>query len=76
MYGVILRLKHIPTGENHEVLFDRRLTYAENLTLFFRLLKEEERPYLLYDPEEKIFLDLNLTVEETGAENFRCFYLL
>ena len=75
MNKVMIRLKNIRKSETMELVFDRRLSFKENINLLNMLREDKIDNFLIYDPIKRIFLDIDIPLERFNINGFMMFDL-
>ena len=76
MYELLIRLFVTKENKIVETIFDKRLSYSENLILFNKMIENMTfHDFHVYDPIKRIFIDKNKVLDDMGVYSFMTFYL-
>ena len=73
MNDVMIRLKNIKNSQIMELIFDKRLSFKENMKLLNMIKEEKIESFLIYDNKKRIFLDLDIPLERFNINGFMMF---
>ena len=73
MNDVMIRLKNIKNSQIMELVFDKRLSFKENMKLLNMIKEEKIESFLIYDNKKRIFLDLDIPLERFNINGFMMF---
>ena len=73
MNDVMIRLKNIKNSQIMELVFDKRLSFRENIKLLNLIREEKIESFLIYDSKKRIFLDLDAPLERFNINGFMMF---
>ena len=73
MNDVMIRLKNIKNSQIMEFVFDRRLSFKDNIRVLNIIREDKIDAFLIYDPIKRIFLDLDVPLERFNINGFMMF---
>ena len=73
MNDVMIRLKNIKNSQIMELVFDRRLSFKDNIRVLNIIREDKIDAFLIYDPIKRIFLDLDVPLERFNINGFMMF---
>lgn len=75
MYDVLIRFRLVKNNGVFEVIFDSRMSFRENFKMLENIIGINLSDYKVYDPNKKIFLKRNISLNEFNIDRFIQLYL-
>ena len=75
MAEIMMKFKLVRNNECFEAKLDDRLSFVDNLKMLEVLSKKDIKNCYVYDPNKKIFLDVNIPLNNFEISSFVIFNL-
>lgn len=75
MYDKLIRFKLVKNNDVFEMILDSRLSFKDNFKLLQNLVKVNLKNIKVFDPNKRIFLDVNVPIDSFNINGFCLFYL-